>query len=380
MVDRRTYKFNRARTFALVFLVVAVMTLPLLLSQRYLFRVLINIFFFAALGSAWNIIGGYAGQLSLGHAAFVAIGAYTTGLLMLHYNVPPWAGVLPGVILTAVVAYFLGISLLAGARVDRHPLVGVNFSPRGSMIYAPTSNNTFRVSIGRAFRNPSFTDSYIAIEYPPQPPEMPVPVQIVGEPDLESEKMTTYELGYVYFPRHDFRWEIDVFAYKFSDYIVPGALDFSSGLPVQSYVNLGSATAYGFELSADLIPAGWLKFSANYSYQDLNNKYTVLKQQVPPKNKVNFKSFLSLPSGISASFSASFVGKTIWEIATPKGDYQVTETGSHTRCDTRLAYSPGKKNLGFFLAVFNLFNSRHMEYPLGEKLERRATAGMSFSF
>ena len=108
MGDRRNHRLHRARTLALLFLVVAVMTLPLLLSQRYLLRVLINIFFFAALGSAWNIIGGYAGQLSLGHAAFVAFGAYTTGLLMLHYNVPPWAGVLPGVILTAVVAYFLG--------------------------------------------------------------------------------------------------------------------------------------------------------------------------------------------------------------------------------------------------------------------------------
>jgi len=272
------------------------------------------------------------------------------------------------------------ISLLAGARVDRHPLVGVNFSPRGSMIYAPTSNNTFRVSIGRAFRNPSFTDSYIAIEYPPQPPEMPVPVQIIGEPDLESEKMTTYELGYAYFPRHDFRWEIDVFAYKFSDYIVPGALDFSSGLPVQSYVNLGSAKAFGFELTADLIPAPWLKFSANYSYQDLDNKYTVLNQQLPPKNKTNFKSFLSLPSGFSASFTASFVGKTRWEIPTLEGAYELIDTKSHTRCDARLAYNLRKKNLELFAAAFNLFDSRHLEYPLGEKVRRRVTAGMSFSF
>jgi branched-chain amino acid transport system permease protein len=81
--------------------------MPLFLSQRYLLRVLINIFFLAALGSAWNIIGGYAGQLSLGHAAFVALGAYPTGLL-LHYNVPPWAGVVPGIFLAGGVAYLLG--------------------------------------------------------------------------------------------------------------------------------------------------------------------------------------------------------------------------------------------------------------------------------
>ncbi len=101
-------KLRWARIAPLLVLALAVFALPLLMPQRYLFRVLINIFFFAALGCAWNIIGGYAGQLSLGHAAFVAFGAYTTGLLMLHYNMPPWAGVIPGVILAALVAYFLG--------------------------------------------------------------------------------------------------------------------------------------------------------------------------------------------------------------------------------------------------------------------------------
>ncbi|MEJ2170587.1 MAG: hypothetical protein P8X90_34260, partial [Desulfobacterales bacterium] len=55
-------------------------TLPLVLNQPYFIRVMINIFFFAALGSAWNIIGGFGGQLSLGHAAFVALGAYPTAL------------------------------------------------------------------------------------------------------------------------------------------------------------------------------------------------------------------------------------------------------------------------------------------------------------
>jgi len=271
------------------------------------------------------------------------------------------------------------VSLLAGARVDHHPLVGVNFSPRGSVIYAPTPNHTFRVSVGRAFRNPSFTDSYIQVSIPP-PPGIPVGVQLVGQPDLDSEKITTYELGFTYFPRYFFRWEIDVFAYNFSDYIALGALDFSSGLPVQSFVNLGSATAYGFELTADLIPVPWLKLSANYSYQDLDNKYTVIKQQSPPRNKANLKSFLSLPSGLSASFSASFVGKTRWEIATPEGGYIPIDTDSHTRCDARVAYNLSNINMELFAAAFNLFNSRHLEYPLGEKVGRRLTTGVSLSF
>lgn len=108
MAAFRVNKLNWKSTAPLILIAIAMFALPLFLSQRYLLRILINIFFLAALGSAWNIIGGYAGQLSLGHAAFVALGAYPTGLLLLHYNVPPWAGVVPGVILAAGVAYCLG--------------------------------------------------------------------------------------------------------------------------------------------------------------------------------------------------------------------------------------------------------------------------------
>ena len=47
------------------------------------------IFFYAYLGQAWNILGGYAGQLSAGHAAFVGIGAYVTAVLSLRVGLTP---------------------------------------------------------------------------------------------------------------------------------------------------------------------------------------------------------------------------------------------------------------------------------------------------
>jgi branched-chain amino acid transport system permease protein len=96
-------------------LLVIILLLPQFIPSRYIFRTLVNIFFFAALGCAWNIIGGYAGQLSLGHAGFMAIGAYPTALLLLHLNVPPWIGFIPGVFLSMGVAYLLG-HLVFGLR------------------------------------------------------------------------------------------------------------------------------------------------------------------------------------------------------------------------------------------------------------------------
>jgi branched-chain amino acid transport system permease protein len=63
----------------------------------------------AALASAWNIVGGMAGQLSLGHMAFFGIGAYTSTLLYTKMEISPWFGLILGVILSALVAFLVGI-------------------------------------------------------------------------------------------------------------------------------------------------------------------------------------------------------------------------------------------------------------------------------
>lgn len=265
------------------------------------------------------------------------------------------------------------VSLFVGTRIDHHPLVGVNYSPRGSVIYAPAGHSTFRFSVGKAFRNPSFTDSYIKLPIPQGP-------LLVGKSNLESEKITTYEIGYTYFPSHYFRWEADIFAYKFKDYISTGTLQFDNGILVQSFVNLGSATAYGFELSADLVPAPWVKFSTNYSFQSLDNEYTVLKELEPPKNKANFKLFLSLPANMSAAFLVNYVDRSKWEVPTLTGTYELKEIAAHTRCDTRFGYFLEKDKLEMFVTAYNVLNSKHREYPLGVEIKRRATAGFSLSF
>jgi branched-chain amino acid transport system permease protein len=70
--------------------------------------VMIGIFLFAFLATSWDIIGGYAGQLSLGHAAFFGIGAYTSTYLFINYSLSPWIGMLIGGLLAALVAFILG--------------------------------------------------------------------------------------------------------------------------------------------------------------------------------------------------------------------------------------------------------------------------------
>jgi branched-chain amino acid transport system permease protein len=94
-------------TWAGVVAVVALAALPAVLSS-YLITIFILIFFYAYLGQAWNLVGGYAGQLSAGHAAYVGIGGYTSAMLSLHWGITPWAGMLVGATLAAALGGVIG--------------------------------------------------------------------------------------------------------------------------------------------------------------------------------------------------------------------------------------------------------------------------------
>jgi branched-chain amino acid transport system permease protein len=80
-------------------------------AQGYYLRLAAMVLLFAAAGQAWNIVGGLANQISLGHAAFFGIGAYTSTLLYLKLGVTPWIGMFAGAILAALVAMLLCIPL-----------------------------------------------------------------------------------------------------------------------------------------------------------------------------------------------------------------------------------------------------------------------------
>lgn len=71
-------------------------------------NLLISTFYYAYLGQAWNILGGYAGQLSLGHAAFFAMGGYTSAVLAIHLGISPWLGMLAGAVLAALLSLGIG--------------------------------------------------------------------------------------------------------------------------------------------------------------------------------------------------------------------------------------------------------------------------------
>jgi len=79
--------------------------LPLAVESNYFLHLMILFLLWVVIGSSWNILAGYTGQVSFGHAAFFGVGAYTAGLLFHHLQVSPWWGMAVG----GIVAMLIGL-------------------------------------------------------------------------------------------------------------------------------------------------------------------------------------------------------------------------------------------------------------------------------
>ena len=77
---------------------------PAVAANSFFMHVLILILLYACMSQAWNIIGGYGGQVSFGHSVFFGIGAYGAGMAVVTYGMSPWPGILIGMLAAAVVA------------------------------------------------------------------------------------------------------------------------------------------------------------------------------------------------------------------------------------------------------------------------------------
>jgi branched-chain amino acid transport system permease protein len=88
---------------------VIMLALPLLLGNTKYMNILCLILLFGAASTAWNILGGYARQVSLGHGIFFGIGAYTTTLLQIHWNITPWIGMFLGGIFAVMIGLIIGL-------------------------------------------------------------------------------------------------------------------------------------------------------------------------------------------------------------------------------------------------------------------------------
>lgn len=118
-------KARTAKGAALV--IVAVLAIgvgAVLKDNRYWLQVMTLVFAMGAVAQSWNLLAGFAGQWSLAQTAFFGIGAYLSGIALIHWHVPLFAGMFVAAALTAIIAFIVGSLTL---RIRGHYFALVTF-------------------------------------------------------------------------------------------------------------------------------------------------------------------------------------------------------------------------------------------------------------
>ncbi len=102
---------------------------PLIVQSNVVLNFLVVTLMIALAGQGWNILGGYGGQYSFGHAAFFGTGAYVTAILQVHYGVNAWIGFAAGIAAGALAGAIIGgLAFRAGLRSSYFALVSLAFA------------------------------------------------------------------------------------------------------------------------------------------------------------------------------------------------------------------------------------------------------------
>lgn len=139
----------------LIALFLSMAALPLL-GNEYAVSLLILFLFQAYLGMSWNVMMGFAGQFSLGHALYLGLGAYAGAAAYVHFGLPPWAGMIVGGAVAALVGAGIGaLGFRFGVKGVYFALLTIAFSEftrilfdhwtwigASSGIYMPVANRT----------------------------------------------------------------------------------------------------------------------------------------------------------------------------------------------------------------------------------------------
>ena len=118
------------RALAPIFVVVAALAaVPLVVSSNVVLNFLVVTLLIALAGQGWNILGGYGGQYSFGHAAFFGTGAYVTAVLQVRYGVNAWPAFAAGIAAGAALGALIGaLTFRSGLRGSYFALVTLAFA------------------------------------------------------------------------------------------------------------------------------------------------------------------------------------------------------------------------------------------------------------
>jgi len=116
----------------------ALLVLPLVGLSSYTMHILVLVLMWTTIGMSWNLLGGYCGQVSFGHAAYFGVGAYTAGILYFKLHVSAWWGIPLSIAVVSVFALLLGYIVLK----LRGPFFALATLASGEVLRITTENTT----------------------------------------------------------------------------------------------------------------------------------------------------------------------------------------------------------------------------------------------
>ncbi len=299
------------------------------------------------------------------------------------------------VFLQSVFAPHDNLSLTVGGRFDHYHIVGDRLSYRASLIYSKVKKHIFRFSLGRAFRNPSYLENFIYMEF-----EMVsgTTVQLKGDENLEPESIFTYELDYQgNFYKNRLQVRTTGFYNNIYDLIQirPNPLSLtninfngiSTLFPTRlNYVNYNQARAVGGEFSLNIqLPAfltclkknqGFINYSFQHLQYTSDDPYTIFSDEKgvqiksSPMHKANCGLNIMLNNGISANLTGHYVGPTHWTNAIQEmtGISKLNKVDGYFMLNARLAYRFYKEKIEAAITGYNLLYDKHQEYASGDEV------------
>ena len=164
------------------------------------------------------------------------------------------------------------IHLLSGVRRDYSEFLGGSTSPRIALALQPTEDLFLRASLSRAFRAPTWNERYRRQRFLPEELFPGTILVFQGNPDLDRERVDSFEAGLSWRLRHDVVLKLDLYSNRISDFIQLGSQQFVPGTPNeirQLYENRPSGFSLrGGELTLLARPSKTLSLTAGYAHRD----------------------------------------------------------------------------------------------------------------
>ncbi len=254
MVERRGgFPFNQwLIRYGWIILLAAI---PFVIKSSYVLHMVIMIVLFACLGEAWNVIGGYAGQLSLGHAVFFGLGSYASTLLYLKMGLSPWIGCIMGMGLAILFSIVIGAASFR-LKGPYFALVTLAFA-EVVLIITQTWGSFTSGALGLAI--PSIGDSLVQFQFTNKAAYFYIVLAIMVGEIMVTRKVERSKLGYYLIAIREEETAasclgIGVFKYKLRSLIISAVFTSLLGSFYAQYMRfIHPHSVFGFDISLQII-------------------------------------------------------------------------------------------------------------------------------